>query len=717
MANYRYSSNRYSSKRNKRKRKKENSLLNFIIMFFIMCFAGLVAFYTYLVTLPPITNFDVIKPNQVTSIYSSDGEIIKTFAPFKFKKVEIENVPQDLKNAIIATEDKNFYKHSGFDVLGLIRSTLVNIRAGEVKQGASTITQQLARILFLSNERTFDRKIKELIIASRIEKTITKEEILEMYLNAVYLGSGAYGVQSASETYFDKNLDELTLAEMALIAGLPQAPSVYTPLKNPDLAIKRRNQVLKRMYKTGRITKEQFEKAKQEKLNLSKKASIYSYNKAPYLVDYVLTELEYLGFTENEISQGGLKIYTTVEYEAQNKAQEAVADLLANAGLTQDKTQGALFSFSPITGRIYAYVGGKNYGKTQYDRVTNAIRPPGSAFKPFVYATAVQQGLRHNDILEDTPLEVGKWAPKNYGGKYREKIPAWLALAVSSNVCAVRTIQKTGINSVISLVRDLGITTPLQNDMTIALGSNGVKLYDMVVAYGAFANGGFRVRPYSVERVENSRGVVIYENQGPKIAKVLAYETASEMTYMLKKVIEKGTGRGANIGREAAGKTGTTDDYRDAWFVGYTPEIVTGVWIGNDDNSKLGGHITGGSIPARIWAAYMRVATKNSKIEKFDYPILNEEDKNSDVNIEEKYKAKDEKEREKEKEDKKLEKQQRHIRDEKPEAEETNVLQQPFKMPSQKPVEVKKLAPIQTPLVPVPETQVSVPIPPLPSAN
>lgn len=712
MTNY-----RYSSKRNKRKRKSENSFLNLIIMFVIMCFAGFVAFYVYLVTLPPISNFDAIKPNQVTSIYSSDGEIIKTFAPFKFKKVEIENVPQDLKNAIIATEDKNFYKHKGFDVLGLIRSTLVNIKAGGVKQGASTITQQLARILFLSNERTFDRKIKELIIASRIEKTITKEEILEMYLNAVYLGSGAYGVQSASETYFDKNLNQLSLAEMALIAGLPQAPSVYTPLKNPDLAIKRRNQVLKRMYKTGRITKEQFEKAKKEKLNLSKKASIYSYNKAPYLVDYVLTELEYLGFTENEISQGGLKIYTTVEYEAQNKAQEAVADLLANAGLTKDKTQGALFSFSPITGKIYAYVGGKNYGKTQYDRVTNAIRPPGSSFKPFVYAAAVQQGLRHDDLIEDTPLQVGKWAPKNYGGKYYgKKIPAWLALAISSNVCAVRTIQKTGINSVISLVRDLGITTPLQNDMTIALGSNGVKLYDMVVAYGAFANGGFRVRPYSVERVENSRGVVIYENQGPKIAKVLAYETASEMTYMLKKVIEKGTGRGANIGREAAGKTGTTDDYRDAWFIGYTPEIVTGVWIGNDDNSKLGGHITGGSIPARIWATYMRVATKNSKIDKFDYPILKVEDKNAHVNVDEADEIAPETKKDNKEEVDNSEKQQRHLRDEKQE-EETNVVQQPFKVQPQKPQEVKKMAPIPTVPTPAPQEHVSAPIPPLPSAN
>ena len=612
----------YTRRGRVKKSNKKGTFLSLITAGFAMFCAGIIAFNIYLVSLPPISNFDEIKPNPVTSIYSEDGEIIKTFTPYKFEKITIDEVPADLKNAFLSTEDRNFYRHRGFDTIGLIRSILVNIQAGSVKQGASTITQQLARILFLSNERTFDRKIKELIIAHRIEKTITKDEILEMYLNAVYLGSGAYGVQSASKTYFDKEIGQLTLAEMALIAGLPQAPSVYTPLRNPDMAVKRRNAVLRKMYRNNCITKEQYEKAKQEPLNLNKKPAVYSYNKAPYLVDYVLTELENLGFSENEISQGGLKIYTTVTYKNQDAAQNYVTSLLEGANLKQDKTQGALFSFSPTTGKIFAYVGGKNYGQTQYDRVTNAIRPPGSSFKPFVYAAAVQQGLKHDDILEDTPLTIGKWSPKNYGGKYREKIPAWLAVAISSNVCAVRTIQKTGVNSVVSLVRDLGITTPLHNDMTIALGSNGVKLYDMVIAYGAFANGGFRVKPYAVERVENSRGVVIYENQGPKIVKVLAYDTAAEMTFMLKKVIEKGTGRGANIGREAAGKTGTTDDYRDAWFIGYTPEVVTGVWIGNDDNSKLGGAITGGSIPARIWNQYMRVVTAGTAPTKFDYPEI-----------------------------------------------------------------------------------------------
>ena len=283
-----------------KKKKKGNFFLYFLMMIVSAAMAAIAAFNLYLASLPPISNFEDIKPNPVTSIYSSDGENIKTFTVFRFEKVSIKDIPNSLKYAIIATEDKNFYKHRGFDTFGLMRSVLANLRAGSFKQGASTITQQLARILFLSNERTFDRKIKELIIAHRIEKTISKDEILEMYLNSVYLGSGTYGVLSASKTYFNKNLNELTLAEAALIAGLPQAPSVYSPLQNPEISLQRRDQVLMRLYKTGYITKDQYERAKAERLHLNKKSKIYSYNKAPYFIDFVLKELEYIGFQEEE---------------------------------------------------------------------------------------------------------------------------------------------------------------------------------------------------------------------------------------------------------------------------------------------------------------------------------------------------------------------------------------------------------------------------------
>lgn len=616
-----------------RRRKKKTGCLSYIIVTAISAvLAVVVAFNLYLASLQPISNFKDIKPNPVTAIYSSDGENIKTFTAYKFEKVSIDDIPDNLKNAIIATEDKNFYHHRGFDTLGLVRSVITNIKAGSLKQGASTITQQLARILFLSNERTFDRKIKELIIAHRIEKTISKDEILDMYLNSVYLGSGTYGVLSASKTYFDKELDKLTLAEAALIAGLPQAPSVYSPFSNPDAAIKRRNQVLKRMYKTGYINKKQYEQAKEEPLKLNQKPRIYSFNKAPYFIDFVLRELADIGFDETEISQGGLKIYTTLNYKDQLAADEAITNTLASSGLTSDNTQMALFAFSPTTGKILAYVGGKNYEKSQYDRIVNAIRPPGSSFKPFVYTAALQQGYSVNDIVEDKPVTFNKWSPRNYGDKFRGKIPLWKALAVSSNVIAASLIDKVGVGPVISVARDLGITTPLQPDLTISLGSNGVKLYDMVVAYGAFANGGFRVRPYAVERVENSRGVVIYEAMPTKVMKVISYDTAAGMTYMLRKVVEVGTGRGASIGREIAGKTGTTDDYRDAWFMGYSPDVVAGVWLGNDNNSKLPG-ITGGGLPARVWGSFMKVALSDYPESVFDYPDFTNKSQSSNSEV------------------------------------------------------------------------------------
>ncbi len=420
---------------------------------------------------------------------------------------------------------------------------------------------------------------------------------------------------------------------MALIAGLPQAPSVYSPFNNPDLAIKRRNQVLKRMYKTRSITKKQYEEALKEELKLNQKPKLYSYNHAPYFVDYVIAELEKLGFDEQEISQGGLRIYTTVDYKSQIEAQDAISNILSAHGLKNDKNQAALFSFSPTTGKIFAYVGGKNYEKSQYDRVVNAIRPPGSSFKPFVYAAAIQRGLNPMDKMEDKPLQVSKsWSPKNYGGKYRGVIPAWLALAVSSNVCAVRLIQQTGVDAVISLAHEMGITTPMERDFTIALGSNGVKLYDIVVAYGAFANGGFKVKPYGIDRVESSTGKVVYEHDAPKISKVISFDTAASMTFMLKKVVQMGTGTAAKLpGAEVAGKTGTTDDYRDAWFIGYTPNIVTGVWIGNDDNSKLPGSFTGGGAPARIWKQYMLVANRNFPNAVFDYPQFDESQKGQEI--------------------------------------------------------------------------------------
>ena len=583
--------------------------------------AGIVAFKLYLAILPPIANLSDFKPNMVTKFLSSDGEVIKTFNACTFSKVEANEIPKELKEAIVATEDKNFYNHPGYDLCGVMRSMVENAIAGRVVQGGSTITQQLSRMLFLSNEQSYTRKIKEIIIAAQIEKSINKDQILTLYLNNVYLGSGAYGVEGAAQIYFAKHLNQLSLAEMALIAGLPQAPSIYSPFNNLDLAIKRRNQVLQRMYKMHYIDKAAMEKAQAEKVNLTTMPSSYLLNKAPYFCDMIMRELEKLGFSEQEISQGGYKIITTLDYKTQVKTNEAIVAQLNAYGLKGTNNQAAVFAFSPVDGKILAYAGGKDYAKSQYDRVTQAIRPPGSAFKPFIYTAAVEKGVSPNDMIDDKPFSAGTWTPHNYGNKYRGQIPVYKALMVSSNVCAARLIQYVGVRAVIQIARIMGITTPIEYDYTIALGSNGVKLYELTRAYGIYANGGFKVEPYGIERIESSRGKVLYSASRPRITKVLSTDTAAVMTAMLRTVIEHGTGMAANIGKPAAGKTGTTDDYKDAWFVGYTPNVVMGVWVGNDDNTKMGG-LTGGTVPALIWRDIMRVAAESVGSDNFQYPDI-----------------------------------------------------------------------------------------------
>ncbi len=606
-------------------RKKENkffaNLKLFVLTMTAFMLAGFVALNLYLSSLPPIENLEDYKPNIVTKFYSQDGEVIKTFTAYTYDRVDLKDVPEELKNALIATEDKNFYRHNGYDIIGIIRSSIQNVVARRAVQGASTLTQQLARILFLSNERTITRKIKELEVSARIEKTISKDQILEMYLNNVYLGAGAYGVSAAAKIYFNKKLNQLTLPELALIAGLPQAPSVYNPYNSKDLAVQRRNQVLKRMLTMKYISKEDYEKAIQADLKLSTVPQIYTTNRAPYFSDYVIKEMEKLGFTETDIIHGGYKVITTLDSKAQDTANESIIKNMKSWGLTNASQQAAVFSFSPIDGRILVYAGGKNYGESQFDRVTQAIRPPGSAFKPILYAAAMEKGISPNDLVDDGPITIGNWSPHNSSHKYRGKIPVYKALMISSNVCAARIIQEVGIRSVIQLAKVLGISTPLEYDYTISLGSNGVKMFEFVRAFGAFANGGYVVQPYAIERIEDSRGRVLYRAGKTKSSHQLSLKTAAEMTAMMKTVILSGTGTGANIGKPAAGKTGTTDDYKDAYFVGYTPDIVTGVWVGDDNNKRING-LYGGTLPAKIWKEVMTVATRDLGSKDFDYPEI-----------------------------------------------------------------------------------------------
>jgi penicillin-binding protein 1A len=345
-----------------------------------------------------------------------------------------------------------------------------------------------------------------------------------------------------------------------------------------------------------------------------------------------MNELKEMGYTEQEIIQGGYKIITTLDYNAQMAAEEKIMQQMKVYGLNKKSQQAALFSYDNSTGKILAYVGGKDYSLSQFDRVTQAVRQPGSSFKVFVYTTAMEMGLSPNDIYEDRPITIGKWSPKNYGNKYRDRIPLYTALALSSNVVAVRLIMDVGVNQVINTARRMGITTPISNDPTIALGSSGVKLFEITNAYGTIANGGIKVKPYCIERIESSTGMIVYQAQ-VNYSKVLDLKTSSSMVEMMKKVVQNGTGRGSNIGRPSAGKTGTTDSYRDAWFIGFTPNIVTGVWVGNDDNTP-NGKITGGSLPAKIWADYMKVAESTRPVTDFSFPEIQIDSYNQEIKYE-----------------------------------------------------------------------------------
>ncbi len=600
-------------------RKRKGNVVYLIILLLAFIMAGITAGILHLNSLPSIEQIEQYEPTLTSQITSNDNYVIRTFGAYKYKKVSIDKIPESLKKAIVAIEDKNFYKHPGFDIFALIRSSLENIKAGKIVQGASTITQQLARVLFLSQEKTFTRKFKELIIAHRLEKTISKDKILEMYLNNIYLGEGAYGVAAAADIYFDKKVESLSLEECALLAGLPQAPSLYSPFRNKELAKKRRTQVISRMLEEGFITQKKAEKANKSKIVLSEKPKRNTLKKAPYFVDFVMRELrDKAGISEQEVVQGGYKIYTTLNYEYQKAAEKSVKVNLKSWGLTKPEQQAAMISYDVVSGQVLAYIGGKDYSESQFDRVSQAVRQPGSSFKMFVYAAAMENGLTPFTVYPDVPIKIGDWEPQNYSRKYRRNLPLYKALALSSNVVAAQVIMDVGVSEVIKTARKMGISTPIENDPTIALGSNGVKPIELASAYGILANGGIKVEPYGIERIETSNGKVIYFANN-SYQRILGIKTVAYMVEMLKQVVKFGTGVASNIGRPSAGKTGTTDGYRDAWFVGFTPDIVAAVWVGNDNNTPTG-DLTGGSLPAVIWRDYMRMITANKPVMDFMYP-------------------------------------------------------------------------------------------------
>lgn len=564
---------------------------------------------------------DIVPPAS-SQIYDIHGnEIANIHAAENRRPIGINEIPKNLQNAFIAVEDNRFYDHIGIDPRGIVRAIWANIRGRTLTEGGSTITQQLAKNAYLTQDRTLKRKVQEVFLALQLERQYTKQEILELYMNQIYFGQGAYGVQAAARTYFGKDAKDLTLNECAMLAGIPKSPNYYSPVNNMDAATERKAVVLDQMVKYGYISDSEAAAAKKEPLHIAKNTNDGG-KSASYFVDYVLQQLAEK-YGDDAIYKDGLKIYTTIDMDMQAAAETAMKNLPtyftdAN-GIVQP--QGALVAIDPHTGYIKAMVGGR--GTDQFNRATQAVRQPGSAFKPFVFAAALENKYTPESIIEDKPLKVGSWEPQNYSRNFSGKVRLRDVVRWSLNVPTVRIAQDIGIDKAIFYAQEMGISTFVldgatnDRNLATALGgmTRGVTPLELTSAYGTFANRGIHVKPVAILRVVSRTGKVLEEAER-KEKSVMSADNAAALTAMLEDVIRRGTGTRANIGRPAAGKTGTTSDYHDAWFVGYTPDLVTGVWIGNDSVSDLHG-MSGGMTPAVIWQAFMQKALAQMPIRSF----------------------------------------------------------------------------------------------------
>jgi penicillin-binding protein 1A len=561
---------------------------------------------------------DGINPTQWTQVIAADGTPILSFGKFHHENVKLDQISPAFIDALIATEDRRFYSHHGVDPIAVVRAIVRDVTHKGFREGGSTITQQLARNVFLSNERSLSRKLKEAALAIELENKLSKKQILELYVNNIYFGEGAYGIKAASEIYFGKKPSQLTLPEAALLAGLPQAPSGYSPFQNMQAAKARRNEVLDNLREVGKLSEAECSnyKTRPIRLNLAGK-TLASSNKAPFFNRYVMDQvMRHFNLDEQSFWQSGLKIHTTLDIRAQALADEAIRRGSLAYGRTRLSQQAALLSIDPRTGAILAYVGGKDYGKSQFDRVSSAIRSPGSLFKIFTYTTAIDHGYEPTRVYLDEPIKIGDWRPKNYDRQHHGYMTIARALMTSNNIVAVKVLNELGVDAVIQMARQMGIRSPLESYLGLTLGGSGVNLMEITSAFGVLANQGVRVEPYAITKIVDDSGRQIY-SEHPVRLDVLNRTTVDTMVKMMSAVITRGTGQAANIGRPAAGKTGTSDDYRDAWFVGFTPDVVTGVWVGNDNNTPMPG-MTGGSLPAVIWRNFMQPYMASRPVLNFD---------------------------------------------------------------------------------------------------
>ena len=668
----------------------------FLFAIFILFF--LTALYLYK-NLPDPKLLESWSPPQASDVYDDKGRYYGSIGTQRRIYVPIEKIPKHVINAFIAAEDKNFWKHHGIDFYGILRAVIVNLKAGRIVQGGSTITQQLAKNLFLTPERSIRRKIKEILLAIKIERTFPKEKILELYLNQIYLGSGAYGVEAASQIYFGKHVWELDIDEAAVLAGLPKAPARYNPFYHPDRALKRRNYVLKRMYEDGYITLEQYEKYVNKPLRIEKNKRIYS----DYFLDMVR---EYVVKKYGELAyKGRLKIYTTVDLELQRLAEESlrrgllrvakivgipflpeteedmkkayeeqknlkkleigkvyVAKILNYDGNTMEveingevyignikdlnvsghkyifvrylgeknveiipDLEGSLVSIEVKTGEIKAIVGGRSYLYSQFNRAIKAYRQPGSAIKPIIYMGAILKGMTQISVIDGKakpyydPSKGEEWIPKNYNDKEYGRVYLRYALAHSINTATVNLLDKIGFDIVLDVGERVGLKN-LKPYYSLALGTIEVSPYELTSAYQVFANLGVKCEPFFIKKIETADGKILEENK-PKCKRVLPAPETRVLVDMLRAVVLEGTGRKARfLNRVVAGKTGTTDEYQDAWFVGFSPYIVTGVWVGFDVKKSMGKHMSGARVALPIWIDYMKVATQFYPNEDFPMP-------------------------------------------------------------------------------------------------
>lgn len=585
---------------------------------------GLVGLALSFRNLPDVRVLENYSPTETSYIYDVKGRLLtRLHGEANRNVVPLEEISPELKKAVLAIEDSYFYQHQGINPTSVARALLVNWRSGEIEQGASTITMQLVKNVFLSPERTFSRKLAEAVLALRVEQVFTKDEILKMYLNTIYWGHNNYGVETAAQSYFQKSADELNLAEAAMMAGLIQAPEQYSPFVDYAAMKQRQATVLHRMEEIGWITAQTADRAINKPL-LVGKPTAWQESKLPAVTQAVKAELNER-FGKEAVAEGGLRVQTTIDYFFQQMAKETVKkahDQLRRRGL--NKHQIALVAVDPRTHFVKAMVGSVNYENSQFNRALNARRQPGSAFKPFVYYTAFASGkYTPSSTIKDTPVKYrdgsGYYRPKNYGGDFAGKVTLRNALVHSRNVPAVKLGQQVGLNNVIDVAKKLGIESPLQPVVSLPLGSIGVTPLEMAGAYATFANNGWHSDTTFIVRVTDSQGNVLLDNQpDPKL--VLNQWAVASLNSVLQDVIQSGTGTKAQIGRPAAGKTGTTTSGRDVWFVGYVPQLATAVWIGNDNYKSLGYGVTGGGFAAPVWRQFMKKALANEPVQQFPSP-------------------------------------------------------------------------------------------------